>query len=42
MERVRDAFGVPTPNLKVVFTEHDGPSMMGYDRVGGEWTPDGG
>ncbi|MFB6079244.1 MAG: tautomerase [Halarchaeum sp.] len=38
MERVREEFGVPTPNLKVVFTEHDGPSMMGYDRVGGEWT----
>jgi phenylpyruvate tautomerase PptA (4-oxalocrotonate tautomerase family) len=28
---------VPRPNVKVVFTEHDGPDMMGADRVGGEW-----
>ncbi|QLC33054.1 tautomerase [Halarchaeum sp. CBA1220] len=42
MEHVHEAYGVPTPNLKVVFTEHDGPSMMGYDRVGGEWTPEEG
>lgn len=40
MDAGRDALGVPRPNMKVVFTEHDGPNMMGYDRVGGEWTPD--
>ncbi|GAA0298271.1 tautomerase [Halarchaeum salinum] len=40
MEHAREEYGVPTPNLKVVFTEHDGPSMMGYDRVGGAWSPD--
>ncbi|GGM56791.1 phenylpyruvate tautomerase PptA (4-oxalocrotonate tautomerase family) [Halarchaeum rubridurum] len=40
MEHARGTFGVPEENLKVVFTEHDGPSMMGYDRVGGEWSPD--
>jgi len=28
---------VPEPNAKVVFTEHDGPDMMGADRVGDEW-----
>ncbi|MBP2251304.1 hypothetical protein J2754_001625 [Halarchaeum solikamskense] len=39
MERAREAHGVPPENLKVVFTEHDGPSMMGYDRVGAAWTP---
>lgn len=32
---------VPRPNAKVVFTEHDGEQMMGADRVGGEWSPDG-
>ena len=30
---------LPRPNVKVVFTEHDGAEMMGADRVGGEWTP---
>lgn len=32
------AFGVPDENMKVVFTEHPGESMMGVDRVGGEWS----
>ena len=32
-----ERFGVPGENMKVVFTEHPGESMMGVDRVGGEW-----
>ncbi|WP_435100133.1 tautomerase family protein [Halarchaeum sp. P4] len=42
MEHVHEEYGVPTPNLKVVFTEHRGPSMMGYERVGGAWSPEEG
>jgi len=42
MERARETHGVPSENLKVVFTEHDGSSMMGYDRVGAAWTPEEG
>ncbi|WP_433630241.1 tautomerase [Halomicrococcus sp. NG-SE-24] len=38
MEYAGDAFDVPDPNMKVVFTEHPGEAMMGVDRVGGEWT----
>lgn len=41
MEHAATEYGVPEPNLKVVFTEHPGEGMMGMDRVGGEWTPDG-
>lgn len=37
MDDLRERFDVPQENLKVVFTEHDGRDMMGYDRVGGEW-----
>lgn len=37
MAHLADAFGVPDPNMKVVFTEHAGESMMGVDRVGGDW-----
>ena len=37
MDHVAEAYGVPEPNLKVVFTEHAGEDMMGADRVGGEW-----
>lgn len=33
MDLAAAEFGVPTPNMKVVFTEHEGRSMMGYDRV---------
>jgi len=40
MDLAADEFDVPTPNMKVVFTEHEGPSMMGYDRVGSDWSPD--
>ena len=35
-----DAWDVPRPNLKVVFTEHAGDQLMGAERVGGEWSPD--
>lgn len=38
MAHATDALGVPEANLKVVFTEHAGESMMGVDRVGGEWS----
>lgn len=34
---VGETFDVPDENMKVVFTEHPGESMMGVDRVGGEW-----
>ncbi|AQL41387.1 tautomerase [Halorientalis sp. IM1011] len=34
---VAETFDVPDENMKVVFTEHPGESMMGVDRVGGEW-----
>ena len=40
MDETTERFGVPTPNMKVVFTEHEGDSMMGYDRVGSEWDAD--
>lgn len=40
MDAAADEYGVPEPNMKVVFTEHDGSSMMGYDRVGSAWDPD--
>jgi phenylpyruvate tautomerase PptA (4-oxalocrotonate tautomerase family) len=39
MEFVASEHGVPEPNMKAVITEHEGPQMMGYDRVGSEWTP---
>lgn len=38
MEHAAAEYGVPEPNLKVVFTEHPGEGMMGMDRVGGEWS----
>ena len=31
---------LPRPNVKVVFTKHEGADMMGADRVGSTWTPD--
>lgn len=40
MDEIVERFDVPEPNVKVVFTEHAGENMMGYDRVGGEWDPD--
>ena len=42
MDEASERFGVPKPNMKVVFTEHAGESMMGYDRVGSEWGADEG
>jgi len=39
MDLVRDRFDVPEPNLKVAFTEHAPGELMGYDRVGGAWSP---
>lgn len=38
MDGLHDAWGVPPANQKVVFTEHAGAHMMGYDRVGGDWS----
>ncbi|MDY6819336.1 MAG: tautomerase [Halobacteriales archaeon] len=38
MDRAIETFGIPEPNLKVTFTEHDGNQMMGYDRIGSPWT----
>lgn len=40
MDDARERFDLPRENLKVVFTEHEGPHLMGYDRVGGAWKPD--
>ncbi|KTG10338.1 tautomerase [Haloprofundus marisrubri] len=34
------AWNFPRPNVKVVFTEHEGHDLMGADRVGGEWSPE--
>ncbi|THE65892.1 tautomerase [Salinadaptatus halalkaliphilus] len=34
---VGETFDVPDENMKAVFTEHPGESMMGVDRIGGEW-----
>jgi len=31
-------WGIPRPNLKIVFTEHSGDQLMGADRVGSEWS----
>lgn len=39
MEKLHAEWGIPHPNMKVVFTEHEGAHMMGYDRVGGDWSP---
>ncbi len=40
MDAAREQFDLPRENLKVVFTEHEGAHLMGYDRVGGEWEPE--
>ncbi len=37
MRYLAETFDVPDENMKIVFTEHPGESMMGVDRVGGEW-----
>ncbi|MFW5918926.1 MAG: tautomerase family protein [Halanaeroarchaeum sp.] len=38
IETIAEWFDVPHSNQKVVFTEHDGAQMMGYDRVGDDWS----
>ena len=38
MEKFHEDWDIPQPNMKVVFTEHKGTQMMGYDRVGSDWT----
>lgn len=40
MDEMASRWEVPGSNMKVVFTEHEGPLMMGYDRIGGTWSPD--
>lgn len=40
MEYAAAEFDIPEENMKVVFTEHPGESMMGVNRVGGEWRPE--
>ncbi len=42
MEKIHGEWGVPEPNMKTVFTEHEGAHMMGHDRIGGEWRPEDG
>ncbi|SFT07319.1 tautomerase [Halostagnicola kamekurae] len=37
MEYASNEFAIPDDNMKVVFTEHRGPEMMGVDRIGDEW-----
>lgn len=37
MEHAAATFDIPEENMKVVFTEHTGESLMGANRVGGEW-----
>ena len=37
MEYVAGEFDIPGENLKIVFTEHPGSSMMGVNRDGDEW-----
>jgi hypothetical protein len=39
MDELAVRWGVPKPNMKIVFTEHAGELMMGYDRVGDDWAP---
>lgn len=40
MDVLAERFDVPTANLKVVFTQHPGVELMGYERVGSEWSAD--
>ena len=37
MKRFHEEWKIPKANMKVVFTEHEGSHMMGYDRVGSDW-----
>ncbi len=36
MDTAARKFGVPKPNMKVVFTEHEDESMIGYERARSE------
>lgn len=40
IEMVHEEWSVPSSNVKVVYTEHDGTHMMGHARVGGDWDPE--
>ena len=42
MEKLHDEWEIPHDNMKVVFTEHEGPHLMGYNRVGSQWSQSGG
>lgn len=42
VEWLETHWGVPRPNAKVVYTEHQGDQLMGADRVGGEWSSEEG
>lgn len=37
MDAAKARWKLPEANMKVVFTEHEGSQLMGYDRVGDEW-----
>lgn len=37
MDEARERWDVPNANMKVVFTEHEGEQIMGYERVGDTW-----
>jgi 5-carboxymethyl-2-hydroxymuconate isomerase len=37
MDYLHEEHSIPHPNMKVVFTEHEGSHMMGYTRVGSDW-----
>jgi len=37
IEEAAGRWGIPRDNAKVVFTEHEGAEIMGYERVGGSW-----
>ncbi|PSP72898.1 tautomerase [Halobacteriales archaeon QS_3_64_16] len=37
MDLAVEQWALPETNLKVVFTEHAGPEMMGMNRVGSDW-----
>lgn len=40
MDLAANAWEIRDPNMKVVFTEHEGEELMGVDRVGSEWSSD--
>lgn len=40
MDLANDAWAIPDPNMKVVFTEHTGEDVMGVDRVDSDRSED--